>query len=107
MLITTTIAQWCRQSNRRLVLEAIGRLSPWLVASALIIASAASAVHTWIVIGIGVVVVGGVVACAAAWLRARWQRPASLASSLDRAHGTVDLLQSAIELEHAPAYDDP
>lgn len=99
MTVTPTLIRWSRSSNRRRAVELAVQGAPWTVAglAATVAAGQLAGAPATIVVGGGAAVGLAV----AGWRQRRrvWHDPLSMALAVDRAHGTSDLLASALELE--------
>src|SRR5262245_22742027 len=93
MIVGRALARWSKRTNRLRALELVARVLPWLAALAI----AAVWLESWPAIAVASALGVGVIALTAR--RAPWHRPATLARSLDDAHHTADLLQTALALE--------
>ena len=102
MTVTTALARWSKQSNRRRAVETGVRALPWLVAG-----GALAAFVTFRAGTVGGAATAGLALVAVIVLAVRRQRgvrhaPPTLARALDQQHRTVDLLQTALALEAKP-----
>jgi len=93
MIVGRALARWSQRTNRLRALELVARVLPWLAALAI----AAVWFGSWP--AIAVASAAGVAVIVLAARRATWHRPATIARSLDDAHHTADLLQTALALE--------